>query len=66
MAYDENYGIVPDVTMRMIKRYNVSPSDYDTLCVVFDHDVAGMQAHIIQNSQKGYYNPKYPITRWIG
>ncbi len=69
MTYDENYGSLPKATLRLIKRYNVSPADYDVML-----DILGLAAwdseksraiwsvidiHILDNVVRGYYYPRF-------
>lgn len=65
MTFHESYGQVRKDTLRLIRKYNVSPADYDTLLAacgwdwtkyeVIDFDVVNDM--IVSASRDGYYRP---------
>lgn len=61
MTYNEWYGEVTVALNRALKRYNVSPSDYQML----EHDFGrgnydAILAAIRQRSPEGYYQAPWP------
>lgn len=59
-TYDENYGYLPVKTLRLIRRYNVSPADLDLMTDLLGNgDWSDVNRHIIDNSENGYYTPRY-------
>lgn len=59
MTYHEYYGNLPAKTMRLIRKYNVSPADFDMMTDAFGSAWAAIDKHIIDNSADGYYQPKF-------
>ena len=66
MTFDESYGPLPDVVLRDIRKFNVSPADYDTVLAHFGHTWQGAglftvdtwgQIHdfILSHSLDGYF-----------
>ena len=56
MTFDEYYGELPKSTLRMIKRYNVSPADYTDLeYACGEGNFAAIEAAIQRFSTKGYF-----------
>lgn len=57
MVFDENYGNLPAKTLRLVKKYNVSPADLDLMTDLLGSLTwAHVDQHIIDNSENGYYN----------
>lgn len=68
MTFHESYGELPKGTLSIIKRYNVSPADFDLMT-----DLLGFEAyygngkidwtvindHIVSNSETGMYQPRF-------
>ena len=54
-VYDEYYEWVLPSTMRLIKRYNVSPSDYWTLHDYYESDYREVERCIKTYSKNGNY-----------
>lgn len=63
MVYNEWYGEIPFTLNRAIKKYNVSPSDYDMLVNDFGKDFAVIEAKVKEWSLDGYF--QYPIRAWF-
>lgn len=68
MTYHEYYGYLPAKTMRLIRKYNVSPADLDMMTDILGFDAyqtggiidwSVIDQHIIDNSTDGYYQPKF-------
>lgn len=71
MTFHESYGTLPKNILRLIRRFNVSPADYDTMLDTLNPWIDGddsmpgrpdwdaVEAHIIDNSTNGYYTPRY-------
>lgn len=63
MTFHESYGTLPKDTLRLVKRFNVSPADFDMILDQFMGPVpAGwswVNDHILLNSTNGYYQPKF-------
>lgn len=55
-VYHESYGEVQVKTLNMIRKYNVSPSDFDELCGIFGCDEEYIQDAIVEYSPNGFYN----------
>lgn len=60
MTFHESYGTLPASTLRLVRRYNVSPMDFDYMT-----DILGFGSwedvnyHIENNSTSGMYRPRY-------
>lgn len=67
MTFHESYGTLPVKTLRLIRKYNVSPADFDLIT-----DILGLAAysamgidwsvldeHIVSNSETGMYRPRF-------
>ena len=64
MVYNEWYGEIPFTLNRTIKKFNVSPSDYDLLCEDFGRENhAVIEAKIKEWSPGGYY--QMPVGAWF-
>lgn len=61
MTFDENYGELPTIVLGAVKRYNISPADFD-LIMTLASDWDDVYSHIVRNSQSGHYNPGWPVT----
>ena len=68
MTFHEFYGNLPKSTLRLIKKYNVSPADFDLMADLlgFDAWTPGVGAdwsviddHIVSNSETGMYRPRF-------
>ena len=61
MTFDENYGRLPEGTLALVKRFNVSPADFDYMTDILGmaNDWDEIDEHIIVNSTNGYYQPRY-------
>jgi len=63
MVFDENYGNLPNKTLRLVKKYNVSPADFDYMLDQFmgnvDDGWQWVDQHIVDNSPNGYYTPRF-------
>lgn len=63
-TFHESYGTVAKSTLSLIKRYNVSPADYDLMTDLLGNvaylgdgviDWKVINRHIVANSDDGYY-----------
>lgn len=75
MTFHESYGHLPKSTLRLIKKHNVSPADFDMMTDMlgFDAwvwsietpDIPGyidwsiIDDHIVSNSETGMYQPRF-------
>lgn len=60
MTFHECYGNLPVKTLRLIKRNNVSPSDFDFMLDQFSlNDWSQVDDHIVSNSDTGMYRPRF-------
>lgn len=67
MTFQEAYGELPTKTWRLIKKHNVSPSDYYMMeDMLMDRAMAYdsmnwevFNEHILMNSKSGYYIPRF-------
>ena len=68
MTFHESYGNLPTKTLRLIRKHNVSTADFDELTDILGFDAyrpggiivwSVIDKHIIDNSQRGYYQPKF-------
>lgn len=67
MTFHESYGTMPVKTLRLIRKCNVSPADYDFIMMessrVFGEegeiDWTVINEHIISNSETGMYRPRF-------
>lgn len=67
MTFHESYGELPVKTYRLVRKYNVSPADYDLMLDLLNPWIDGddsmpgrpdwdsINNHIILNSVRGYY-----------
>lgn len=59
MTFHESYGNLPKTTLRLVKRYNVSPADFDMITDILGFmEWSDINLHIIENSPNGYYVPR--------
>lgn len=68
MTFHEYYGHLPTKTLRLIRKFNVSPADFDLMTdllgfVSYRHgggiDWSVIDDHIVSNSETGMYNPRF-------
>ena len=63
MTFDEYYGHLPKDVLRLVKKYNVSPADFDIMLDMFMGPVpdgwSWVKDHIVSNSETGIYRPRY-------
>lgn len=56
MTFHESYGFLPSKTLRLIRKFNVSPSDFDwiidVLCIPTWDEV---DEYIVSHSKTGMY-----------
>lgn len=71
MTFHESYGTLPHFTLTLIRRYNVSPADFDLMTDLLGFDAwipsdgvnvgrpdwSVIDDHIISNSETGMYRP---------
>lgn len=57
MTFHESYGgHIAVKTLRLVKKFNVSPADLDLMLDLLNtREWTDVDAHIIANSQQGYY-----------
>ena len=56
MTFHESYGELTKSLLRTIRKYNVSPSDYDTLVSFYGEDYAVIEREIVSHSPAGFFN----------
>lgn len=67
MVFHESYGRLPARTLRLVKKFNVSPADLDFMLDQFMFQADGhtpaswedVDLHIVDNSPNGYYQPRF-------
>lgn len=71
MTFNEYYGKLPVKTLRLIRKYNVSPADYDLMLDLLNPWIDGddsmpgrpdwdaIDQHIVSNSETGMYRPRF-------
>lgn len=71
MTFHESYGNLPTHTLKLIKRFNVSPADFDLMLDTLNPWIDGddekpgrpdwqaVDNHIVSNSETGMYIPRY-------
>lgn len=67
MTFHESYGTLPKSTLRLIRKFNVSPADYDFIMMessrIFGEDGevdwSVIDEHIVSNSETGMYRPTF-------
>ena len=63
MTFHESYGTLPKDTLRLIKKHNVSPADFDFMLDQWGGSIpegwSWVNEHIVENSPKGYYQPRF-------
>jgi hypothetical protein len=67
MTFHESYGNLTVSLLQAIKRFNVSPADYDALLATYgktwdspDIDYSHVEYVIRENSSSGMYRPGFP------
>ena len=72
-TFHESYGSLPTKTMRLIRKYNVSPADFDLMTDLLgfaawvpatvrqdgEPDWSVIDDHIVSNSETGMYVPRF-------
>lgn len=68
ITFHESYGTLPKSTLRLIKKYNVSPADFDYMTdmlgidawtLVLGPEWSKIDEHIVSNSETGMYRPRF-------
>lgn len=73
MTFHESYGTLPKSTLALIRKYNVSPADFDMMCDLLgfaawvpatvrldgEPDWSVIDEHIVSNSETGMYRPRF-------
>jgi hypothetical protein len=63
ITFHESYGSLPTSTLRLIRKYNVSPADFDFMLDQFSGTVQDgwvwVNEHIVSNSETGMYRPRF-------
>lgn len=71
MTFHESYGNLPVKTLRLIRKFNVSPADYDDMLDILNPWIDGddsmpgrpdwdaIDEHIASNSETGMYRPRF-------
>lgn len=68
MTFHESYGDLPTKTLRLIRKFNVSPADFDCMTDVLGFDAYSpggvidwsvIDTHIVSNSETGMYRPRF-------
>lgn len=62
MVFDESYGNLPKSTLRLVKRHNVSPADFDYMTDILgmENDWSVINRHITDNlTASGMYVPRF-------
>lgn len=63
MTFHESYGSLPKSTLRLIRKFNVSPADFDQMLDMFMGPVPDgwvwVNDHIVSNSETGMYRPRF-------
>ena len=55
MTFHEYYGELPTYLLRAVRKYNVSPSDYDALMEAYTRDYNAMHDAIVRYSPNGSF-----------
>jgi hypothetical protein len=55
MIFHESYGYLPKSTLRLIKKHNVSPMDYQFLSEFYGDDFDTINADIVNFSRDGSF-----------
>ena len=69
-TFHESYGHLPVSTLRLIKKFNVSPADFDLMLDILNAGTssgvfvvneawAEVNEHIVSNSDTGMYRPRF-------
>lgn len=60
MQFHESYGALPTTTLRLVRKHNVSPADFDHIIDVLKIPTWNeLEQHIIDHSPMGYYQPRF-------
>jgi hypothetical protein len=60
MTFHEFYGTLPESTLRLIRKFNVSPADFDLMTDLLGNcQWADVEDHIVSNSETGMYVPRF-------
>lgn len=60
MTFHESYGHLPVTTLRLVRKYNVSPADLDFMLDQFsENNWNVVNDHIVDNSASGMYTPRF-------
>lgn len=63
MTFDEYYGHLPKDVLRAVKKFNVSPADFDFILDQWGGSIpegwSWVKEHIVSNSETGMYIPRY-------
>jgi hypothetical protein len=61
MTFHECYGNLPVKTLRLIRKFNVSPADFDYMTDILGmaNDWSVIDSHIVSNSKTGMYVPRF-------
>ena len=61
MTFHESYGELPESLLRLIKRTNVTPAEYDMMVLVMGWSFDECAGHIIFNTVNGAYRAPFPL-----
>lgn len=61
MTFHESYGNLPVSTLRLVRKHNVSPADFDYMTDILGmaNDWSVIDDHIVSNSETGMYQPRF-------
>lgn len=59
MTFHESYGTLPARILKVVRQYNVSPADWDMIIGAVGEDWNEVNAFILDNSTRGYF--QYPF-----
>ena len=60
MTFHETYGNLPVKTLRLIRKYNVSPADWFGMTASMPaHTWQELNDHIVSHSEAGMYQPRF-------
>ncbi len=55
MTFDENYGELPKSTLRLIRKFNVTPAEYDLMTQHMCYTFAEIEECILSRSVDGIF-----------
>jgi hypothetical protein len=55
MTFDENYGELPTSTLRLIRKYNVTPAEYDIMTQVGTMTFIEVEDYILSHIVDGIF-----------